>query len=612
MDDRSNTTGPEYSGRPATDTLAGLHRDVNTQSQLEPQKIFATRHVGPRRQDIFKMLHPLGFSSLEELTEAVIPSGIRLRQPLRLPPPESEDRVLEELEALAAENEVRRSFIGLGYHECITPPVIQRNILENPGWYTQYTPYQAEISQGRLEALLNFQTMISDLTGMSIANASLLDEATAAAEAMSMCYHLKGGPGRQTLLVASDCYPQTIAVIKTRAKPLGLKVEVVHHQNFNLSPDVFAILLQYPSADGAIHDYLPLVNRAHEANALVIVAADLLSLALLRPPGEFGADVVVGNSQRFGVSPGFGGPHAAFFATRDVFKRQMPGRLVGVSHDSQGKPALRLALQTREQHIRREKATSNICTAQVLLAIMASMYAVYHGPEGLRRIAGQIHHLSRLLAAGLKHLGYGIGAQSFFDTIQVELKTETSASVQTRAAACGFNLRMVDENTVGISLGETARREDVIALLRIFQPAFSAVDSLEDLAAGSVPELPAVHRRQSPFLTHKVFNRYHSETEMMRYLKRLESYDLSLTRSMIPLGSCTMKLNPAAAMLPVTWPRFSRLHPYAPSDQTRGYQQLFHQLTEWLAEITGLEAVSLQPNAGSQGEYSGLLVIHAY
>jgi glycine dehydrogenase len=558
------------------------------------------------------MLRVLGFHSLDELVDATVPSAIRLKRELDLPVACSEPEALDKLREIAHQNRVFRSFIGMGYYDCYTPAVIQRNIVENPGWYTQYTPYQAEISQGRLEALLSFQTVVADLTGFEIANASLLDEATAAAEAMTMCCHIKGRGKSKTLLVASNCHPQTIAVVQTRARPLGIRVKVQDHRQFSFDSSVFAILVQYPGTDGVIYDYQPLVAQAHQAGALAIVATDLLSLTLLKPPGEWGADVVVGSAQRFGVPMGFGGPHAAFYATRDAYKRQMPGRLVGVSRDSEGKPVLRLALQTREQHIRREKATSNICTAQVLLAIVAAMYAVYHGPTGLLRIARRIHHLTQLLAAGLKRLGYEIGGAPVFDTLQVGLPTQTSTEIQAIAETHAFNLRILDHRTVSVSLDETTSLKDVAVLLQIFNNDRPMGIPLEDLDRTAVTAFAAPHARQSRFLTQPVFNRYHSETEMLRYLRRLETKDLSLTTAMIPLGSCTMKLNAAVEMLPMTWPEFARMHPFAPNGQTKGYQLIFKQLSAWLAEITGLDAVSLQPNAGSQGEYAGLLVIRAY
>ena len=497
----------------------------------------------------------------------------------------------------------------MGYHDCITPPVLQRNLLENPGWYTPYTPYQAEISQGRLEALLNFQTMVIDLTGLEVANASLLDEATASAEAMTMCHGLT--EGRNVFFVSAACHPQTIDVIQTRAKALGIQVLLSDHQTFQFNPRVFGALVQYPDTFGEIYDYSDFIEQAHAAGALVTVAADLLSLTLLRPPGEFGADVAVGSAQRFGVPLGYGGPHAAFFATRDIFKRHVPGRIVGVSKDSRGRPALRLALQTREQHIRREKATSNICTAQALLASLAAMYAGYHGPEGLRQIARHIHALTEVLARGLARLGFSTAPRLGFDTVRVNVGAKL-LEILRLAEAHRMNFRHLDEHTLGLSLDETTTEKDLDDIFQVFNGDRPPSISVSELAAEVEPRYPAPHARTSQFLTHPVFSRYHSETEMLRYLKRLESRDLSLTTSMIPLGSCTMKLNAAVEMLPLTWPEFSRLHPFTPLRQTRGYQIIFQQLEEWLAEITGFAGISLQPNAGSQGEYAGLLVIRAY
>ncbi|MBI3416824.1 MAG: aminomethyl-transferring glycine dehydrogenase [Verrucomicrobia bacterium] len=588
------------------------HTVARAASSLAHPDQFARRHIGPGSEDERRMLAVCGFDSLDELIAATVPASIRLARPLQLPTAKSEHEVLAELRGIAEQNRVFHSFIGMGYSDCITPPVIQRNILENPGWYTQYTPYQAEISQGRLEALLNFQTMICDLTGLAIANASLLDEATAAAEAMTMCHAIKHAEGRNVIFVSSASHPQNIDVVKTRALPLGIEVVVGDHHKFQFNDKTFAALVQYPATDGAIHDYGKFTEQAHASGALVIVAADLLSLALLRPPGEFGADVAVGSAQRFGVPLGYGGPHAAFFATRDAFKRQMPGRLVGVSKDSRGQPALRLSLQTREQHIRREKATSNICTAQALLANMASMYAVYHGPEGLRKIARHIHRLTAILATGLERIGYSISCAPFFDTLRVDLGKRPSEVLLSIAEDHGVNFRLLDAATVGIALDETTSAADVEELWQIFNSDIPVQFSAEELAASVSAKFSAPHARASQFLTHPVFNRYHSETEMLRYLRRLESRDLSLTTSMIPLGSCTMKLNATVEMFPVSWPEFAKLHPFAPLAQAQGYQILFKQLEAWLAEITGFAGVSLQPNSGSQGEYAGLMAIHKY
>jgi glycine dehydrogenase len=546
---------------------------------------FADRHIGSSPDEVQDMLRVIGFPTLDAMIDAAIPPQIRVAGPLSLPPAGSENKVLAELKEIVSKNEVHRSFIGMGYYDCITPPVIQRNILENPGWYTPYTPYQAEISQGRLEALLNFQTMVADLTGLEVANASLLDEATAAAEAMSMCHGLQGGDGRNTFFVSETCHPQTIAVVQTRAEPLGIDVVVGDHAKFALNETVFGVLLQYPATDGVIVDYEPFIREVHRHKALAVVATDLLALALLKPPGEFDADVAVGSAQRFGVPMGYGGPHAAFFATRDAFKRHMPGRLVGASKDVDGRPALRLALQTREQHIRRDKATSNICTAQVLLAIMSSMYAVYHGPDGLRRIAKRIHAQAATLSATLGEPQNG----PFFDTVRFRKAPRPK----------GVNVREYADGSWGVSIDETTTAEELHCLIG------RRVETAPDSGLGAFT-------RSTPFLTHPVFNRHHTETEMLRYIKQLEAKDLSLTTSMIPLGSCTMKLNATAEMLPLTWPEVSRLHPFAPIEQAQGYQVLFQDLETWFAEITGLHAVSLQPNAGSQGEYAGLLVVRKY
>src|SRR5437870_1526828 len=568
---------------------------------------FARRHIGPNEGEVAAMLSDVGFESLGTLIDAAVPKNIRLDRPLNLPEAKSEMEALAELRMIAKRNKVARSFIGAGYYDCITPPVIQRNILENPGWYTAYTPYQAEIAQGRLEALLNFQQMIVDLTALDIANASLLDEATAAAEAMSLCHAV--APNRKTFFVADNCHPQTIAVVQTRAKPLGIEVKIGEHSCFRFDGTVFGALVQYPATDGAIYDYSDVIRQAHDAGALVVVAADILALTLLKPPGEFGADVAVGNTQRFGVPLGFGGPHAAYFATRDQFKRHMPGRLVGVSHDAEGRPAYRLALQTREQHIRRDKATSNICTAEVLLAVIASMYAVYHGPKGLRAIAERVHKLTSQLADGLRALGCTITHENFFDTVRVEV--ESSEVILEHAAKASCNLRALGPHAVGISFDETTTPGDIELLMSIFRG--TPVRDLADADLGEPPlRIPQFALRTSQFLTHPIFNTHDTETEMLRYLKKLESRDLSLTTSMIPLGSCTMKLNATAEMFPISWPEISKLHPFAPVDQTAGYMEICHELEEWLAEITGFAAISLQPNAGSQGEFAGLLAIREY
>ena len=575
-----------------------------------PTDNFIPRHIAPSEDEIAAMLRELGLSSLDELIDKTVPHSIRLKQPLRLHEPKSELEALAELRQIAVKNKVFRNFIGQGYYDTFTPPVIQRNVLENPGWYTQYTPYQAEIAQGRLEALLNFQTMVADLTGLPLANSSLLDEATAAAEAMGMCRSI-ADPSKSAFFVSADCHPQTIAVVQTRAKSLGIECVVGKKPELQAALDrCCGVLFQYPNTYGQIVDYAPAVEAAHAAGALVVFACDLLALTLLKPPGELGADIAIGLAQRFGVPLGFGGPHAAFMSTRQEHARKMPGRIVGVSKDIHGRPALRLALQTREQHIRREKATSNICTAQVLLAVMASMYAVWHGPEGLKRIAQRIHMLATALAAGIERLGHEIVGEEFFDTLRIRPDGLSPDSIIAAAGSRDFNLRNFGDGTIGISLDETTTPQDVQILIESFAGGSTYRINIDELLSSN--RQSAIGNRQSPFLTHPVFNTHHAEHEMLRYIKKLESRDLSLTHSMIPLGSCTMKLNATAEMLPVSWPEFSKLHPLAPADQTQGYRELFATLERWLAEITGLDAVSLQPNAGSQGEYAGLLAIRAY
>ena len=551
------------------------------------------------------MLKALGLASLDELVASTVPAHIRLPRGLDLPAPLGESAALAELREIAAENRVFRSFIGQGYYDTLTPPVIQRTILENPAWYTPYTPYQAEISQGRLEALLNYQTLVTDLTGLDIANASLLDEGTAAAEAMMLCHRAKDADGG-VFFVSERCHAQTIDLVKTRAEPLGITVQVGDHQKLEpaTAAGLFGLLVQYPDTNGDIHDFADLFTRAHAAGVLCVVATDLLALTLLRAPASFGADVAVGSAQRFGVPFGFGGPHAGFFATRDALKRQMPGRLIGVSKDAQGNPALRLSLGTREQHIRRDKATSNICTAQVLLAVMASMYAVYHGPAGLRRIATRIRSLTTLLASALKRAGATVNNAPVFDTLVVG--NVSAARVHAAAEARKINLRVIDATSVGLSLDEATTEAELRAVLACFSEA------AELRAADAETTVPAPFAREGVYLTASVFNRYHTEHELLRYIKRLEAKDISLCHSMVSLGSCTMKLNAAAEMYPVSWPEFSKLHPFAPSEQTRGYQRLARELEAWLCEITGFAAISLQPNAGSQGEYAGLLAIRAY
>ncbi len=613
-------------------------------TQPAPGQTFLHRHLGPSPADITAMLQQVGAGSLDELTSATLPLDIQLRKPMQLPRAggAGEQQVLARLRAMSEKNREMRSLVGMGYHACITPAVVQRNILENPGWYTQYTPYQAEIAQGRLEALLNFQTMIGDLTGLPVANASLLDEATAAAEAMAMCKAIKGGDACR-FMVSNDCHPQTIAVVRTRAEALGIEVVMIEGASHQViesigkmgrphpnplpggegteresksSSPLCGVLLQYPATDGSIRDYQSLVEKVHQQGGLVVAACDLLALTLLVPAGQWGADVAVGSTQRLGMPMGLGGPHAAFMATRNEYVRRMPGRLVGVSKDAQGKPAYRLAIQTREQHIRREKATSNICTAQVLPAIVASMYGVYHGPDGLRTIAQHIADLTTTLAKALQQEGFDVGDGPWFDTLRVKLgvgsRTTDSSSrgidagkVIAKAIAAGINLRDFGDGSVGISLDERSDENEVRILLDCFGVQAKSVTVQS-------AEYPQTLRRTSLYMTHPVFHRYHSEHELLRYIKRLESRDLSLTTSMIALGSCTMKLNAAAEMLPITWPSWAEIHPYAPADQWRGYGELFAQLEAWLGEITGLPGVSLQPNAGSQGEYAGLLVIRAW
>ena len=570
---------------------------------------FVERHIGPDSGELREMLQLVGYDTLESLIDAAVPAGIRFHEKLDLPEPETEFEVLRKFREITLKNRVAKSYIGLGYHTCVTPSVIQRNILENPGWYTAYTPYQAEIAQGRLEALLNFQTMVTDLTGLEIANASLLDEATAAAEGMAMCFALRKQPSVRAFFVSRECHPQTIAVLETRAEPLGIDLIIADHRTWSFSTTVFGALVQYPATNGTIHNYAEFINGLHDGHSLVVVAADLLSLTLLVPPGEFGADVCVGSTQRFGVPIGFGGPHAAFFSTRDQFKRYMPGRLVGVSKDPAGRPGYRLSLQTREQHIRRDKATSNICTAQVLLAVIASTYAVYHGPIRLRRIAERIRLQTETLALGLEKLGYEIGDDPRFDTLHVRLGKRRDTVLE-KAGKSLINFRLFHDDSIGITLDETVSDDDLQTLLNLFvddEPL-----SVQELSENVTADIPEEFVRRSPYLTHPVFNIHHTETGLMRYLHRLESRDLSLTTSMIPLGSCTMKLNGAAEMLPVTWPEIGQIHPFAPERQTAGYRQLIRELETWLAEITGFDAVTVQPNAGSQGEYAGLLAIREF
>ena len=592
-----NDTGTRAAAR-ATPTLAAL----------EANDAFVARHIGTSPADQAAMLATLGFPSRAALMDAIVPASIRRAKALDLPPPVSETEALSRLKAIAAKNRVLTSMIGQGYYGTITPGVIARNILENPAWYTAYTPYQPEISQGRLEALVNFQTMVCDLTGMAIANASMLDEATAAAEAMTLCQRMSKSRSPR-FFVADDVFAQTLDVVRTRALPLGIEIVTGPVENA-AAAGAFGVLLQYPGADGEVRDLRAIVTAVHAAGGFAIAAADILALTLLAPPGEWGADVVVGSTQRFGVPMGFGGPHAGFLATRDEFKRSMPGRLVGVTVDADGGPAYRLALQTREQHIRREKATSNICTAQVLLAVMASMYAVYHGPSGLTRIARRVHRLAAILKAGLVRAGCKVPTTAFFDTITVATGTRTD-ELLARGVAAGINFRRVDDATLGLTLDETTTRGDVERVWQVFSSA-GPTATVEALDATVMDALPAALARTSAFLTHPTFNRYHSETEMLRYLRRLADRDIALDRAMIPLGSCTMKLNATAEMIPVTWPEFGSMHPFAPADQAVGYAELAADLERMLCAVTGYAAVSLQPNAGSQGEYAGLLAIKAW
>jgi len=596
---------------------------------LAPPDDFADRHIGPSADEIDAMLTSLGFDSLDALSAAIVPESIQLGRALKIEDARREFDLLAELRTIADQNKVNRTFIGMGYHGCITPPVILRNVMENPGWYTQYTPYQAEISQGRLEALLNFQTMIADLTGLPLAGASLLDEATAAAEAMAMCFAIAGGGSgdRRAFFVADHCHPQIIAVVRTRAKSMGVQLIVGNPGAIDFTGQAHAlesngfcgVLVQYPTTDGRINDYAKLAEATHAAGALLVVAADPLALALLKTPGEFGADIAVGSTQRFGVPMGGGGPHAAYIATREQYVRRLPGRIIGVSRDATGRPALRMAIQTREQHIKREKATSNICTAQALLAIMAGMYAVYHGPKGLRRIAERVHAYTAALIVGIEQLGHEtLGDGPVFDTLRVRLgKGVKSAAVHAAAEALGINLRRYGDGTVGIALDETVSPADVRGILTALagkgdKAVETDVQALltEAQKRGLLSFGP--FERTSAYLTHPVFNTHHSETEMLRYLTKLQSRDLSLAHSMIALGSCTMKLNATSEMIPVTWPEFGNIHPDTPADQMRGYQRIYADLERWLCEITGFAAVSLQPNAGSQGEYAGLLAIRAY
>ncbi len=577
------------------------------------QELFEKRHIAPNDAATAEMLKTVGVNTLDELIDQTVPLKIRLKQPLQLPAAKSEFDYLANLKQTASKNKVYKSYIGQGYYDVIVPGVIQRNILENPGWYTQYTPYQAEIAQGRLQALLNFQTMVIDLTGMEIANASLLDEGTAAGEAMFMQYSLRKNQDAKTFFVSQDMFPQTIDILKTRAQPYGIELLIGDHQTVELTDQMFGAIVQYPAGNGEVYDYKDFANKLHEKGVKLTVAADIMSLLLLTPPGEWGADIVVGSTQRFGVPMGFGGPHAAFFATKEGYKRSMPGRIIGVTIDSAGNYALRMALQTREQHIRRDKATSNICTAQALLAIMAGMYAVYHGPEGLKKIAERIHGLAVLLDNSLTQLGYKQTNKGYFDTLRFETG-DLTGPINGEAINNEMNLNY-SGSAITISIDETTSPEDIKTMVRFFAKVKGKTINdvnFDDLKANLQTTIPAGKQRTSAYLTHAIFNSHHSEHEMLRYIKSLEAKDLSLCHSMIALGSCTMKLNATTEMIPVTWAEFSRMHPFAPVDQTGGYMQLFAELNDWLSEITGFAAMSLQPNAGAQGEYAGLMVIRAY
>lgn len=580
---------------------------------IDYQEKFEHRHIAPNEHDTDKMLETIGVNSIDELIEQTVPANIRLKKTLNLPAAKSEFDYLNDLKLTASKNKVFKSYIGQGYHDVIVPGVIQRNILENPGWYTQYTPYQAEIAQGRLQALLNFQTMVIDLTGMAIANASLLDEGTAAAEAMFMQYSLRKNENAKVFFVSQEVLAQTIDILKTRSAPYGIEIRIGDHQTVELDETMFGAMVQYPAGKGEVYNYSDFATKAHEIGIKLTVAADIMALALLTPPGEWGADIVVGSTQRFGIPMGFGGPHAAFFATKEEYKRSLPGRIIGVTIDSAGNYALRMALQTREQHIRRDKATSNICTAQALLAIMASMYAIYHGPAGIKLIAERIHGLTVFLSKALVSLGYKQDNQFFFDTLKLDLG-ELKNSIHAEAINNEVNLNY-EGSLVSITLDETTSSEDVVTLIRFFAKVKGK--NIHDLGLDGLKsdiraQIPSELQRKSSYLTHPVFNSHHSEHEMLRYIKSLEAKDLSLSHSMIALGSCTMKLNATTEMVPVTWAEFSKIHPFAPTDQVGGYMQIFAELDEWLSEITGFAAMSLQPNSGAQGEYAGLMVIRAY
>ena len=600
--------------------LQNFIKDMNDNSFSLDTDSFLNRHLGPNKDEVNEMLDVVGATDLGEFIDQVLPESISLEKDLELPTPSSEYSLLKHLRMLEADNKVFKSYIGLGYYNCITPPVIQRNIFENPGWYTQYTPYQSEISQGRLEALINFQTVIADLTGMEIANASLLDEGTAAAEAMTLLHRVRVGNKKDsnTLFVSKNCFPQTIEILKTRAKPLGIELIIDDDKNFDFNDRYFGAIFQQIDSNGEVNDYQGIIDEAHSKDILVAVIADLLSLAILKPPGEIGVDVVVGSTQRLGVPMGYGGPHAAYFATREEYKRQVPGRIIGVSVDSGGRLAYRMALQTREQHIRREKATSNICTAQSLLAIMAGMYVVYHGPEGLKRIANRIRSLAYVLKSGLSNLGYPICNTNYFDTLKIDTSTVSDNSlseIKKLAERNKINFRYTNDQCICISIDETTGLKDIENIFSIFSSVIKKDRvnvEIEILNIENIPDYAENLKRTTGFLNHSVFNRYHSETKLLRYIKRLESKDLSLTTSMIPLGSCTMKLNSTAEMQALSWPGFSDLHPFVPEEQARGYREIINELENFLSQISGLSACSLQPNSGAQGEYAGLLVIRAY
>lgn len=594
----------------AFDQSHGQFATETRRSVLDPTDLFLHRHIGPNPDELQDMAKACGFASVDALIDATVPESIRMQEPLKLGTPQGEYDMLARLKEMSRKNKTYKSYIGMGYHGTIIPPVILRKVLENPRWYTPYTPYQAEIAQGRLEALLNFQTMVSDLTGLPLAGASLLDEGTAAAEAMAMCHGIARG-SRPTFVVAEDCHPQTIAVLRTRCESMGVELRIARGGDFDLSEKVSGVLVQYPNTWGQIKDYTALAEQVHDAGALLVVATDLLALTLLKPPGEFGADIAIGNSQRFGVPMGFGGPHAAFLATKEDYARKMPGRIIGVSKDVHGNPAFRMALQTREQHIRRDKATSNICTAQVLLAIIAGFYAVYHGPTGLKSIATRVHAATRALAKGLTELGRTVKTEHYFDTLVVEVSD--AEAIHALAAKFEINLRRISDTHVGVALDETTSRDDLRALLTIFNRGMPADHlDLDTLVGGDALDDFGPFARTSDYLTHAVFNRYHSESELLRYAVKLCSKDISLADSMIPLGSCTMKLNAASEMIPITWPEFANLHPFIPRDQSLGYRLMFMELENWLSEITGFAACSLQPNAGSQGEYAGLMLIRKF